>query len=123
MEYLMWSAAALTGVTTCIHLFAGTKEIMTPILKAEHPVALKAVMMVIWHGVTLILALMTIGIAFVAMHQNIPLALFIIAVQLGFAGLFLYYNLSMIGGLFRLPQWTVFLLVPALMSLALFNAG
>ena len=118
MKYGMWSAAALMGLTTCVHLFAGTGDIMTPIMNADiHPIV-KSTAMVVWHGVTLILALLTLAIAHLARRQNPALFGFAIAIQLGFAALFLFYNLSMFGGVFTLPQWTVFLLAPALMIFA-----
>lgn len=117
-KYLLWSATALMALTTGVHLFAGTPEIMEPIVAADlHPV-IKATAMVVWHVITLLLALMTFAIAYLARVRNPALSLFIIAIQLSFAGVFLWYNLTMFGGIFMLPQWTVFLLVPVLMGVA-----
>ncbi|WP_375267468.1 hypothetical protein [Planktotalea sp.] len=114
----LWSAAALMGLTTGVHLFAGTPEIMGPILQADlHPV-IKATAMVVWHVATLLLALMTFGIAYLAKRRNAALSLFIILIQLSFVGLFLWYNITVFSGLFALPQWTVFLVVLALMGYA-----
>ena len=114
----LWSAAALMGLTTGAHLFAGTPEIMGPILQADlHPV-IKTTAMVVWHVATLLLALMTFGIAYLAKRRNAALSLFIILIQLSFAGLFLWYNITVFSGLFALPQWTVFLVVLALMGYA-----
>lgn len=69
----------------------------------------------------LILAVFTLGIAFLARKKNQSLALFIIAIQTGFSGLFLFYNLTAFGGLFTLLLWTVFLLVPALMGASIYK--
>lgn len=123
MKYVMWSAAALMGLTTCVHLFAGTPEIMSPIMSAGiHPVV-KATAMVVWHVVTLLLLLLTFAIAYLASHKNDALFTLTLAIQLSFAGLFLYYGLGTFGGVFTLPQWTVFLLVPVMMGFARFKAA
>ena len=106
------------GLMIGVHLFAGAPEIMGPILQANlHPV-IKATAMVVWHLATLFLALMTFGIANLTKSRNAALSLFIILIQLSFAGLFLWYNITLFSGLFALPQWTIFLIVPALMGYA-----
>ncbi len=107
------------GLTTGVHLFAGTPEIMGPILQADLHSFIKATAMVVWHVATLLLALMTFGIAYLAKRRNAALSLFIILIHLSFAGLFLWYNITVFSGLFALPQWTVFLIVPGLMGYAL----
>lgn len=123
MNYLMWGAAALMGFTTCVHLFAGTPDVMSPIMGADIDLVTKGTAMVVWHGVSLILLLSTFALAYLARRDNPALFAFAIAIQLGFAALFLFYNLSMFGALFALPQWTVFLLAPALMGAARLKAA
>jgi hypothetical protein len=121
MSKLMWGAALLMALTTGVHLFMGTSEIMGPIQVVDLELVIKSTAMVVWHGVTLILVLSTFGIAFLARHKNQNLALFIVAIQFGFVRLFLFYTLTVFGGLFALPQWTVFLLVAALMSASIYK--
>ncbi len=41
-----------------------------------------------------------------------------IAIQLGFASLFLFYGFRLLGNIIDMPQWIAFMLVPGLMMLA-----
>lgn len=118
ITYLLWIAAALMALTKGVHLFAGTTEIMGPILASDLRPVIRATAMVVWHAITLLLALMTFAIGYLAQFRNPALLIFVIVVQLSFAGVFLWYTLAMLGGLFILPQWTVFLLVPLLMGMS-----
>ena len=121
MKKTMCTAAVLMGLTTGLHLFGGTSEIMNPILNADiHPV-IKGTSMVVWHAITAILALMAVGIFYLARHKNDALAYFIIAIQLAFAGLFIFYNASMLDALFAMPQWTIFLGIAAVMGVSLYK--
>jgi len=124
MNKLMLGAAALMGLTTAVHLFAGTKDIMTPIMETDllHPVV-RGVAMVVWHMVTLVLALSTLGIAYLSGSQNIALSSFVFALMLGFGLIFLVLNISMFGALFAMPQWTVFLLTATLMGVSVFKSA
>ena len=116
MNYFMWGASALMGLTTGVHLFLGTGEIMTPILSSEtlHPVV-QSTTLVVWHMVTLVLAVSTVAMAYLAKQPNKALALFIMTLHFGFAAIFLYVTLTMFGALFTLPQWSAFLLDGLLM--------
>lgn len=111
MTYFMWAAAAVMGLTTAVHLFLGTGDIMTPILAAEaiHPVV-RGVALVVWHMVTLILAMSTVAMVYLAKQNNQALGLFVMLLQFGFAAIFLWINVAMFGALFTMPQWTAFLL-------------
>ena len=120
MNYFMSGAAALMGVTTGVHLLLGTGEIMTPILETEsiHPV-IKGTTLVVWHMITLILAMSTGAIFYLAKNANKALAVFVMALQFGFAAIFLSVTLTMFSALFTLPQWSAFFLTGALMCAAL----
>lgn len=122
MSYFMWSAAAVMGLTTGVHLLAGTSDIMTPILNAEviDPV-ISGVALVVWHMVSLMLALSTIAIIYLARVQNHALLILVASLQLGFALIFLLYNLTLFSALFAMPQWTAFLLAALLMSASHFK--
>ena len=104
------------GLTSAVHLFLGTGDIMTPIMITEtlHP-AIRATAMVVWHMVSLMLVLLTLAIAYLALKPNPPLFWFVIALQLGSAMVFLFFNISHFGSFFVMPQWTVFVLCPLLM--------
>ena len=120
----MWSAAAVLGLTTGVHLFAGTSDIMTPILNAEAiPTVVRGVALVVWHMVSWVLALSACAAIYLAKVQNTALLVFVAALQLGFAVIFLWLNLSMFSALFAMPQWTAFLLAGGLMLAGMFKAG
>lgn len=116
MKYLMLGAAGIMGLTTGVHLFARTRDIMTPIMDAGslHPV-IRSVALVVWHMVTLILALCTIALVYLARSENLALTYFILALQIGFALIFLAINIATFGALFTMPQWTAFAITAALM--------
>lgn len=114
----MWGACALMALTTGAHLFGGTGQIMTPIAQTQSlDPAIRSISMVVWHMVTLVLLISTGAIGYLARSDNPALKGFIIASQIGFALIFLFYNIKDFGALFVLPQWTVFVLCPALMIL------
>lgn len=118
MSKLIWGASALMALTSAVHIFAGTSEIMQPIRAADlHPIVIQTAM-VVWHVISLLLILMTLALAYLARQPNAALWAFIIAIQLSFTVVFLYYTLTGFGALFALPQWTVFLLTAALMIAA-----
>lgn len=118
MPRLMWLASALMALTTAVHVLAGTPEIMGPIQNADLPPVAKSTAMVVWHMISLLLGVMTLALAYLARRPNAALALFILALQLSFAALFMFYTLSTFGALFALPQWTVFALVAVLIIAA-----
>ncbi|MGB7318437.1 MAG: hypothetical protein WBC85_10780 [Planktotalea sp.] len=119
MKYLMWIAAGLMGLTSAVHLFLGTGDIMSPIMQAETlDPAIRAIAMVVWHMVSLMLLLSTLAIAYLARTPNQALKWFVISMQVGFTLIFLFYNITHFAALFVLPQWTVFLIVPILMIFA-----
>lgn len=124
MNYFIAGAAALMGLTSAVHIFAGTGEIMSPIVAADvlDP-AIRAIAMVVWHMVSLVLVLSTLAIGYLAVRSNSALGSFVVASQFGFALIFLYYNITQFGALFVLPQWTVFVLCPVLMLVPRFKAA
>ena len=113
-------AAALAALTTLVHVFLGGPEIMPHIRNSDLPKPVRAVSDVVWHGVTVALAVSAVALGWLAFNSNVPLLWAVCAIQLGFACLFLWYGITQLRSIKVLPQWTVFLAVPAL---ALFGAG
>lgn len=119
MNKPMILAAGLMTLTTGVHFFMGTPEISAPVMSAElHPVV-AATNYVVWHGITLLLAAMALALFWLSWHPSRPLSVFLAGFQISFAALFLAVSIFMLGGVFTLPQWTVFTLVPLLMLLAI----
>lgn len=119
MNTSMTAAAGLMATTCLVHVFAGGPEIHHPIQDSDLPVELRAISAVIWHAVTLILAAFSAVLFWLAIRDNAALAYLTIVVQLGFAGLFLFYGLTMLGSPWSMPQWIAFLLIPALTLLGM----
>lgn len=106
-------AAALMILTIFAHVVGGGPEIHEPIIASELPDAVRAVASVIWHGITTIMVVFAAALIYMAKRPNRPMAILTIAVQLGFAGLFIFYGITRLGTLWPMPQWIIFMLIPA----------
>ncbi len=89
---------------------------MTPVLASELTLYLKAIMLVIWHAITIILIVNSLALAYAAIKpdQRQALVTIISAQYVLWGALFVYYGLSMLGSLWPMPQWIAFFLIPAL---------
>jgi hypothetical protein len=99
-----------------IHVFPGGREIHRPMVASTLAIHERAVWSIVWHGVTVVLALGGIALiaAAVTPEQAMALAALPIAIFLGFAGLFLFYGLTRLGTVRTLPQWVPFLIISGL---------
>lgn len=113
---MIWTrlSATLLALTFLIHVFAGGPEVHVPLQEALSDPALAAFAAVLWHAVTVVLALLTIGLWGLAGRHDPLLETVISGIQLGFAGLFIFYGLAWLGTLWPMPQWIIFLTIPAL---------
>ncbi|MDP3490622.1 MAG: hypothetical protein Q8R71_10835 [Phenylobacterium sp.] len=113
---MIWTrlAAALMGATLLIHVFAGGPEVHAPMLAALSDPGLGAFASILWHAVTVVLAVLTVGLWGLAGRRDPLLEVVLSGVQLGFAGLFLFYGLTRLGAVWPMPQWVIFLAIPAL---------
>lgn len=107
-------AAGLMLMTLMVHVFAGGSDVHLPLLAETDNPGLAAFVSVLWHFVTLFLAVLCLGLVSLARHPNPALEAAFCALQLGFAALFLFYGTTRLGTVWLMPQWIVFLLVPAL---------
>jgi uncharacterized membrane protein len=120
MEAIMiWTrfAAALMGFTVFIHVFAGGAEVHTPLQNSLSDDGLAAFAAILWHAVTVVLILITIGLWALTKRNDPMLEIVLSGIQLGFAALFIFYGLTRLGTLWPMPQWIIFLVVPALTRL------
>ena len=62
MNYWILATSGLTFLTMGVHVFAGGPEVHKPMLRSELPRGIKAVVSVIWHGITAILGINAIGL-------------------------------------------------------------
>lgn len=120
MNTAIFLAAALMVVTVFVHVKMGGAQIMRPLRAAGLPRLIATVMDVVWHGVTVVLICVAGALFWLAWNDNPALLWAISAIQIGFAALFLWYGARQLRSLWVMPQWVVFLGVPAL---SLWGAG
>jgi len=116
MNKLVLSAGMLSVLTLFAHVFAGGPEIHVPVLESDLPLELKAIFSVVWHAVTAVLVINSAALFLAAGSKSIEkiLVLFVSSQYLVFAALFVFYGITHLGTLLPMPQWSVFLLMPAL---------
>ncbi|TCL00478.1 hypothetical protein BXY66_3121 [Shimia isoporae] len=119
MNYWMASAGGLLLLTAYVHVFMGGPEIHDVIQASALDPGVRGVAAVIWHAITAILLVYAVVCASLAKSPNRGLALHIIAVQICFAALFVFYGLTLLGNLSVMPQWIIFLTIPAVMAMGL----
>lgn len=113
------AAGALMVLTVFIHIFLGGPEVLTPTrASALDPVTI-SVLSVIWHGVTWILTLIAAALLWASTRSATALVVFVTAIQIGFAALFIFYGVTDLGTLMPMPQWIIFLGIPALTLIGL----
>ena len=117
-------AALLSALTIAAHVIGGGPEIHDPVLVSDLSAYLIAVLSVVWHGVTAILIVNSLALAYAAFkpqHRTV-IVMLTSAQYLFWAGLFILYGLKSLGSLWPMPQWTVFILVPALALFGLWKS-
>jgi hypothetical protein len=113
---MLWTriSAALMAFTFLIHVIAGGKGVHAPLQAALTDPGLAAFAALLWHAVTVVLAVSAVGIWVLANRQDPALEAILSAIQLGLAALFIFYGLTRLGTLFLMPQWIIFLAIPLL---------
>jgi hypothetical protein len=114
MQYPTLAASGLMAATVGLHVIGGGAEFHVPIQASALNLPLRAVSAVLWHAVTILLAIEAVALFWLARHPNGAMAVLLAAIQIGFAGLFLYYGQTMLGTVWHLGQWTIFLVLAAL---------
>jgi len=114
MNKPLLAATALMALTVVAHIFGGGPQYLTPFQIELPNDELRSMAAVLWHAVSVSLIAFTLALGWMTRQPNRPLALTISALQLGWAGLFVFYGLTMLGNLSEMPQWSIFILVPAL---------
>jgi hypothetical protein len=110
-------AAALMGLTVGLHVFGGGPEIHDPIRASALPDVVRAIGSVLWHAVTWMLVLMAAALAWLSVRRDTALFAMVVAMQGGFAALFIFYGWTVLGTLWETPQWVIFCVIAAVMFL------
>lgn len=113
---MLWTrlAAALMGATVLIHVIAGGVDVYVPTQTALANTGLAAIAAVLWHAVTVVLIVLTYGLWVLAKRRDLAFEIVLSGVQVGFAAVFLFYGLTRLGTVGDMPQWVIFLAIPAL---------
>ena len=109
------AAAALIAVTTLVHVFAGGPENYTPLRNSAITPVARSTLSVVWHAITLMLALTSFGLWWLTNRREPGLWWVLFSFQAGFSLLFVIYGLADFGDITTLPQWIAFSLGAALM--------
>ena len=107
-------AAILMSLTLGVHVIAGGQEVHAGLQSALGNDGLRAFAAVLWHAVTVVLVVFAIALLWLAWHPNLALKATLGAVQAGFAVIFLFYDMTRLGTVWPMPQWIIFLIIPAL---------
>jgi hypothetical protein len=116
-------AAGLMAATFFLHVIGGGRELHVPIQASSLDLPLRAISAVIWHMVSALLALQAVALIWLARHPNRPMSTLLIAIQVAFAGLFLFYGQTMFGTVWVMGQWTIFLALAGLIAWGARGAG
>ncbi len=114
MNAIILLAAVLMSVTVVVHVVIGGREVMHPLRRSDLPPLVRAVIDVVWHAVTVVLICLAAALFWLAWNENMALLVIVNAIQIGFAVLFIYYGATQLRSLWPMPQWIIFLGVPAL---------
>jgi len=113
-------AATLIMLATALaHVFLGGPEINAAIQASTLPDEVRATSAVVWHMITALLIMATLGMALLIRRPDPMLAAVLFMFCALFAALFVGISMIEFGTVLRLPQWTAFavcaaLLVPSL---------
>lgn len=114
MNLTLLLAAGLMSLTVLVHVAVGGHKIMRPLHQTPLPRLVGAVTDVVWHGVTVTLICLAGALFWLTWHDNPALLWMTCAIQLGFAGLFIWYGATQLRSLWPMPQWIIFIGVPVL---------
>lgn len=107
-------ATVVTCLTVLLHIFGGGPQYHDAYQQVLTSPELAAMAAVLWHAVTVCLIVFAAALAWLARHPNRPLAIALSAMQFGWAALFVFYGITMLGTLWIMPQWVIFCAIPLL---------
>ncbi len=114
MNKPLLAAAVVSAATFGLHVIGGGAEIHAPIQDSDLPLPLRAVSAVLWHFVSAVLLLQAVAFVWLSRQPSPPLVWFLIALQACIAGPFLFYGITMLGTVWTLGQWLIFVVIAAL---------
>ena len=121
MNWWIFASGLLSLTTAAVHVFLGGPEVHLPVQANDGlTLEVRAVMAVVWHGISAILILSGVAKIYSACTGQIRSAIAFIAAQyLALAALFIGYGAIRFGSLLVIPQWTLFVVILATLGLGL----
>jgi hypothetical protein len=110
-------ASVLMLMTFFIHVFWGGPEVHDALQNILREPILGAFAAVLWHAVSVVLAALALGLWALSARRDPVLEAVLSGIQLGFAALFIVYGLVRVETLWLMPQWVIFLTIPAVTRL------
>lgn len=125
LSFWLIAAGVISIATTGLHVFGGTPEIMVPLHGSDAPILSKGIAQVMWNQITFLLLLGGAVFIYAALRPNRAkdIASTMIILFLGITGLFLFTGITMFGGVWAMPQWTLFLAMAALAAIGVWRAA
>ncbi|MTI15638.1 hypothetical protein E1162_00100 [Rhodobacteraceae bacterium RKSG542] len=123
MNKWLFSAGVLSLLLDLVHVFLGGPEIHNPVLASNFDPVLKAVLSVVWHGITVVLLVNGALLITAAFKRTLALgvAWTVIAQYTGFSLLFIAYGALRLDSLMDMPQWISFLVIVLVACMGLRN--
>jgi hypothetical protein len=123
MNKWILAAGLLSFITLGVHVFAGGPEVHDTMLglAGAFPPMLRTFISVMWHAITVTLAINSAALLLAARYFPLRKALvwFVCCQYMAFAALFVFYDLYQLDSLLLLPQWIVFILISGLAAAGL----
>ena len=106
--------AILMFLTLLAHVIGGAIDVHSPLYEAAGTPALMAYTSIIWHMISFTIFMFFLALLWIAYYPNRPTALLLSITQIGYAILFITYGITHLGNIWEMPQWSIFILIPAL---------
>jgi hypothetical protein len=118
MNKWVLAAGALSLITLGVHIFAGGPEVHDAMLalSTAFPSVLQAFISVMWHAITVILAINSVALLLAARYSpsQKTLVWFVVSQYIAFAALAIFYGVLRLGSILIMPQWIAFVLISGL---------
>ena len=123
MNKWVLAAGALSLITLGVHIFAGGPEVHDAMLalSTAFPSVLQAFISVMWHAITVIVAINSIALLLAARYSpsQKTLVWFVVSQYMAFAALIVFYGALRLGSILTMPQWIAFVLISGLATAGL----
>jgi hypothetical protein len=120
-RFWCFAAAAVSLLTTVLHVFGGGPEFLQPAIESPLSFQWKAAFSTVWHEITALLFLNGVFLiaAGLSLRKNKLALWLVLLLNVAFALLFFGYGIAWLGAPWLLLQWVIFVAISGLTALAL----